>query len=179
MLTNPERSALLVIDVQTGLFSIPDFDLHEPDALLARISDLLAEARHRRIPVVYVQHLGEPGSAIEAGTEGCEIHSAIAPQAGELVVNKSECDSFLRTTLQAELEALGVKTLIVCGLQSEYCVDTACRRAHGLGYEVLLVRDGHSTGGGGSLTGQQIVDHQNETLGGSFVTLCAAEEVFA
>jgi nicotinamidase-related amidase len=95
------------------------------------------------------------------------------------VVTKRECDSFLRTTLQAELQDLGVQTLIVCGLQSEYCVDTACRRAHGLGYEVLLVRDGHSTGRAGALTGRQIVDHQNETLGGSFVTLCAAADVFA
>ena len=173
------RSALLIIDIQEGMFSIPGFDVHEPRAFLARVAGLIERARVAGIPVIYVQHLGAEGSPLEAGTDGVAIHATIAPRAGELVVRKEESDAFLRTELQAELDRLGVTTLYVCGMQTEYCVDTACRRAHGLGYEVILIEDGYTTGGAGSLTGEQIVAHHNETLGGAFVTLRRAAEVFA
>jgi len=63
-------------------------------------------------------------------------------------------------------------------MQSEYCVDTTCRSAHGLGYEVYLDEDAHTTGDAGSSCGEQIVDHHNETLGGAFVTLVRTAEVF-
>lgn len=178
-LAPPGASALLIIDVQEGMFSIPGFELHEPEAFLARVSELIEGARASSTPIIYVQHLGAPGSAVESGTRGCEIHAAIAPRAGDLVVQKEESDSFLRTTLQDDLAGRGVTDLIVCGMQSEYCVDTACRQAYRLGYRVLLVADAHTTGGNAVLSGAQIVDHENETLGSGFVTLCRAAEVFA
>jgi nicotinamidase-related amidase len=173
------RSALLIIDIQEGMFSIPGFDVHEPHAFLSRVAALIARARTVGVPVIYVQHLGVAGSPLETGTGGVEIHATIAPQADELVIPKEESDAFLRTELRAELDRLGVTALYVCGMQTEYCVDTTCRRAHGLGYDVILIEDGHTTGGAGSLTGEQIVAHHNETLGGSFVTLRRAAEVFA
>ena len=178
MTIDVQRAALLIIDVQTGIFTIPGFTLHEPDAVLARISQLIDRARRSSVPVIFVQHDGAAGSAVEAGTAGAQIHSSITPLDGEVVVHKVESDAFLRTALQSELEKLGVTTLFVCGMQSEYCVDTTCRRAHGLDYRVYLVEDAHTTGGAGSLSGEQIVRHHNETLGDAFVTLCTTANLF-
>ena len=178
MAVSDESPALLIIDVQEGMFSIPGFQLHEPAAVLSRISGLLSRARASDVPIVYIQHSGPPGHPLEVGTEGCRIHPAIAPRPTELVIQKEESDAFLRTELRAELERLGVSALVVCGMQSEYCVDTTCRRAHGLGYSVVLVRDAHTTGGAGALSAEQIVEHHNETLGATYATLRPAAQVF-
>ncbi len=174
-----ERTALLIIDVQEALFSMAEFHPHGPAALLSRIATLLGRARSSGVPVVYVQQCGPPGHALEPGTAGWKVHSAIAPGPGELAIQKKESDAFLHTDLKAELDNLEITTLVVCGMQSEYCVDTTCRRAQGLGYEVLLVEDAHTTDDAGSLSAPQIIEHHNSTLGGTYVTLCAAEDVFA
>ena len=54
--------------------------------------------------------------------------------------------------------------LVICGFQSEFCVDTTTRRALALGYPVTLVADGHSTLDNSVLTAAQIAAHHNETL---------------
>ena len=171
--------ALMIIDVQEGMFNIPEAVVHEPEAFLSRVSGLVADGRSSGVPVIYIQHLGAPGHPLEPGTEGSRIHHAIAPIAGERVIQKRESDAFLGTSLQADLEELGVTGLVVCGMQTEYCVDTTCRRAHGLGYKVFLAQDAHTTVAAESLTAAQIIAHHNETLGSAYVTLCHAEEAFA
>jgi nicotinamidase-related amidase len=63
-------------------------------------------------------------------------------------------------------------------MQTEYCIDTNCRDANGLGYEVVLVKDGHTTFDSPVLPGSKIVAHHNQTLGsGGFATLVAAGAV--
>jgi len=64
----------------------------------------------------------------------------------------------------AALQARGITKLVICGFQSEFCVDTTTRRALALGYPVTLVADGHSTTDNGVLKAAQISAHHNETL---------------
>ena len=71
---------------------------------------------------------------------------------------------------------------MVCGLQSDFCVDSTTRRALALGYPVTLVSDAHSTVDNGILSAPQIVAHHSRTLSNieSFdvrATLCASPDV--
>ena len=50
-----------------------------------------------------------------------------------------------RTGLHEHLHSIGAERLVICGLQSEYCVEMTTRRAFNLGYGITLVADGHST----------------------------------
>jgi nicotinamidase-related amidase len=88
-----------------------------------------------------------------------------------VVIEKQTPDAFYKTTLQQELSARNIKRLVLAGLQSEYCVDTTCRRAFALDYDIILVQDAHSTWDSSQLTAQQIINHHNEVLGGWFVSL--------
>ena len=169
-------TALLVVDVQKGMFAEDD-PVYQGAWLLATIGDLLAKARAAEVPVIYVQHNGGPGHPLEPGSEGWPIHPAIAPAAGEPVVGKARPDSFHETTLQSELEARGIKKLVVAGIQTECCVDTTCRRASSLGYETTLVRDAHSTWDSRTLSAAQIIAHHNDALDGWFVTPKPASEI--
>jgi len=171
-------TALLVIDVQMGMFDgrrispVPGGEL-----LLERIGRLIARARSAKVPVIYVQHCGDHGHPLEPGTPGWKIHHAIAPGPGDMVVQKATPDSFHETDLQDKLEALGVKKLVVAGLQTEYCIDTTCRRAFSLGYDVTLAGDGHGTWSTKLLNADQIISHHNSVLGNWFVTLRSADEI--
>ena len=85
---------------------------------------------------------------------------------------------FWRSWLGAgRLKARGIGHLIIAGIQTEYCIDTTCRRASSLGYEVTLVADAHSTWDTEHLSAWQIIDHPNQVLSGWFVTLETAGRI--
>lgn len=169
-------TALLVIDLQRGMFGASRAP-HDGEAVLSRVADLLARARAEQVPVLHVQHDGGPGDDLQRLTPGWEIHPAVAPRGGEPVVEKTVCSAFHGTDLDEQLRARGVTRLVIAGMQTEYCIDTNCRAAHGLGYEVVLVKDGHTTFDTPVLSGAQIVAHHNRTLKGSFVDLVEAATV--
>ena len=169
-------TALLIVDVQLGMFEDSD-PVYRGDVLLATISDLIARARVAGLPVIHIQHCGGENHPLKPDAPGWPIHPAVAPAEGDLVIHKRHPDSFQETDLQHELETRGIKHLIVTGIQTEYCVDTTCRRAYSLGYDVTLVQDAHSTWDTENLKAAQIVAHHNQVLGGWFVTLKAASEI--
>jgi nicotinamidase-related amidase len=149
---------------------LPDEDiaphLRQLSQVLERIAGLLEKARAARVPVLYVQHDGRSGHRLEPNTPGWPIHPAIAPVADEPVVRKRASDSFFETDLQQRLQSLGVTHLVVTGSMTEHCVDTTCRRAVTLGYDVTLVGDAHTTADTTALKASQIIAHHNELLDG-------------
>ncbi len=165
-------TALLVIDVQRGFFDgdrIPP--VSDSERVLARIGDVVRRARATGLPVVYVQHAGGSGHLLEQGSEGWQIHPDVKPQKGDVIIAKTTPDSFGMTGLKEKLDSLGTESLIVVGNQTEFCVDTTCRSARSLDYNVTLLKDGHSTWDNEHLKAQQIIDHHNLVLGRHFVSL--------
>lgn len=170
-------TALVIIDVQTGMFDITP-PLFKGNDLLAIIKTLISQARSSNIPIIYVQHDGgSEKHPLHPSKQGWSIHPDIYPAKGEVVIRKRHPDSFQETNLQKELDALVVKDLIVAGIQTEYCVDTTCRRAYSLGYKVVLVQDAHSTWDTENLKAEQIIAHHNQTLSDWFVSLRPANQI--
>lgn len=169
-------TALLIIDVQEAMFAYPDMKLYDEEGVLERISSLLDKARLAGIPVIYIQHTEEEGEFVK-GTPTWEISRRITPQAGEKVIEKTTPDSFHLTGLQEELERLGVTELVICGMQTDYCVNATSRHAHSLGYRGVLVQDAHSTFDDGGFSGEEIVKQHNRDLGSGCVTLRSEQEV--
>ena len=172
------NTALLVIDVQVGLMK----DAYRRDEVLQTINSLLERARASETPVIYVQHDDAPGGDLEANTPGWQLHPAIAPRADEVVVRKASPDAFYQTRLQEELEARGVKRLVIVGGQTECCIDATARRAVSQGYNVLLVSDAHTTFDNKTLKAAQIIAFCNEALNGfwagdQIVRVRSAEEI--
>ena len=156
------KRALLVIDVQQGLCdgATPPFEL---DEVIARINAVAAKARVAGAPVIFIQHEGTSGY-LEHGTPGWQLHRAVRVEPSDLKLRKSATDSFHRTELQALLEHHGVTELVVCGLHTEFCVDTTVRRALALGYPVVLVADAHTSEGSAVLSPALVIAHHNDVL---------------
>ncbi|MES2938820.1 MAG: cysteine hydrolase family protein [Pseudomonadota bacterium] len=178
------KQALLVIDVQRGLFdAVPRPD--EADAVVDRINALAARARAAGAPVVFVQHEDGEGGELAHGSPGWHLEQRLVVGSTDVHVRKSTPDSFLRTDLGALLERWSTEQVVICGYASEFCVDTTTRRAAALGYPVILAADAHTTHDKPHATARQIRAHHNATLSaiGSFgrpiVARVAADIAFA
>lgn len=161
-------SALLIIDVQHGLCHGADaaFDI---ERVIDRINSVAAQARALGAPVFLIQH-EEAEGPLQRGADGWQLDTRLQVLETDLQIRKTACDSFYQTKLQDLLVSRQVDRLVVCGLQSEFCVDSTVRAALARGYPVTLVADGHSTVDNGVLSAAQISAHHNTTLAnlGSF-----------
>ncbi|GAA2064691.1 cysteine hydrolase family protein [Streptomyces albiaxialis] len=148
-MTGTAAEALVIVDMQRAFVSGNGDGTAEggavPDAgrVVARARDLLERARAAGAFVAHLQNDGEPGAPDEPGTPGWELHLAAEP--GEAVVRKTVDDGFEETDLEDLLRARGVKTLAVCGVQSEMCVRATAETALYLGFRVVLPHDAHAT----------------------------------
>ena len=154
-------TALLVIDGQRNMFE-PN-SVYQGEAVRSNIRTLIHHARSEKLPVIYMQNCGGPGEPDEPGTTGWVIHPDLAPDKDDVVLKKHSPDSFHQMQLKNVLKKRKVNRLVLVGMQTEFCVDTTCRRAHTLGYEVVLAADAHSTYDG-VLSAAQVIDHHNHVL---------------
>jgi nicotinamidase-related amidase len=157
----PSSTAVLVVDVQLGLIAgeSPVFD---GPALIGRIRSLTDRARVAGVPVVYIQDkdVGPPDS------EAWQLHPGLDVQPADLRIHKAYADSFYQTPLHDELRARGVSRVVVVGCKTDACIDMTCRRAVSLGYDVVLVGDGHATSDNSFMNAQQSIAYYNIVLDG-------------
>lgn len=158
---NTTPTALIVIDMQQALCSGAEaaFDIAR---VIDNINTLSRRARAAGVPVVLVQH-EEPEGPMQHGRAGWALADGLLTDAADVCVRKTTPNSFHGTELQRRMQERGAKRLVVCGLQTEFCVDTTVRQALALGYDVVLAADGHSTTDG-AITASQAIAHHNRTL---------------
>jgi nicotinamidase-related amidase len=161
-------TALLIIDVQNDLCS-GQYAAFEAKRVIDRINQVISAARQAKAPVIVIQH-EEPGGPMTYASDAWKLDPDLHAKPDDSYVRKTTPDSFHSTDLLAVLQAKNISKLVICGLQSEFCVDTTTRRALTLGYPVTLVADGHTTLDNKVLTAAQISAHHNEVLSsmGSF-----------
>ena len=156
-LKNRPNTALLVVDVQTGVVA----GAHERDAVVANIASLVERARRERIPVVWVQHFDKQ---LAKGSDPWRIVPELSPDEAEPLIEKSYGDSFEDTDLEAVLSGLGVGRLVVVGAQTDACIRSTLHGAFARGYDATLVRDAHTTEDGtawGSPPPDKVIAHTN------------------
>lgn len=137
-------SVLVLIDCQNE-YVTGKLPLAGVDAALDEVAVLLRRARATATPVVHIAHAGRPGGLFDRDAEGGRIHPKAAPADGEMVVAKGLPNAFAGTTLQAELERIGRRKLILAGFQTHMCVSATARAALDLGYRSTVVASAAAT----------------------------------
>ncbi len=75
-----------------------------------------------------------------------KVYHGLQPQPGERIISvKHAYDSFAGTDLDYVLRHRGVKTVIVCGTLTNFCVESTARTAYFLGYHVVFGSDVSAT----------------------------------
>ena len=169
--------ALLIIDMQTGLYDGPEKPF-ERERVLATLNQLIARARDAGAPIFVARHTGPAGSPIEAGSPLWQLwHELEVDESRDHLFNKTRPSCFLGTDLEQQLNAAQVNELVIVGMKTQFCIDTTCRVAVERGFSVVLPEDGHTCMDTPALPAQAIIEHHNATLAGAFVKRVRAEQV--
>jgi nicotinamidase-related amidase len=155
-------TALLIIDVQQALCS-GEYECFEIGRVIDTINDLSARARNAGVPVVIIQHEETDGPFVHDSV-GWQLPEDLKTSPQDWHVRKTTGDSFYQTNLQKLLPVQDFERLVICGLQTDYCVNATVRQALALGYDVVLAADAHSTVDNGNLTAEDIIAEHNKDL---------------
>jgi nicotinamidase-related amidase len=137
----PPWPALLVIDMQRGMAE-PAAGRRNNPAAEANIAALQAAWRRAGAPLVHVRHLSRtPGSPFWPGQAGAEFQPALAPLAGEHVLEKNVPDAFANSGLERWLRVRGIDALVVVGVSTNNSVESSARSAGNLGFATRVVAD--------------------------------------
>ena len=109
---------------------------HAPD-----LSDCPDAKRLRGAPRARIGDMGPMGRILVRGEPGNAIVDAVAPIAGEIVIDKPGKGAFYATRLDEELARRGITHLVFAGVTTEVCVQTSIREANDRGYECVVLSD--------------------------------------
>ncbi len=167
-------TAILMIDVQKTYLEQDRRDalgwppIWRLGEVVAECRQLLAAARAAGLPVIYTRSVQRPdgadatpgmrrllASATRDGTRPLpgrsgaaqEIMDEVAPEPGDIVIDKLRWDAFHYTELDPVLRNLAVQRLIIAGLQTNVCVETTARAAMMRNFEVAVPEDAVTTDG--------------------------------
>ena len=138
--------ALIVVDVQKSFRQRAMWQaVSEPD-IAKYTAILVGAARAAGDLVVWVLH-AEPGTGtvFDPDSGHVRLMDELVPLPGEPVITKTSINAFTTTNLQQLLTTKGIRTLAVCGIQTEQCCETTTRLASDLGYDVDFVIDATAT----------------------------------
>jgi ureidoacrylate peracid hydrolase len=159
-----EPTALLVIDMQNdfvhdeGAFSHAGFDVGPYQALIPQILNLRKAAKEKDIStwIVGMSHnatndgndawikrrrgKGHPDTC-RTGTWGQGFYTDMEPAVDDKVMLKHRYSAFVGTDLHERLQEEQLNTLVICGINTNTCVESTARDAHMLGYHVIVIRD--------------------------------------
>ncbi len=170
--------ALLIIDMQTGLYDGPQKPF-ERERVLATINQLIQRARNANAPIFVARHTGPEGSPIAAGSLLWQLwHGLDVDESRDHLFNKTRPSCFLGTDLAQQLNAAQVNELVIVGMKTQFCIDTTCRVAVELGLSVVLPEDGHTCMDTPAIKAQAIIEHHNATLAGAFVKRVRATDIW-
>ncbi|HEX7075320.1 MAG TPA: isochorismatase family cysteine hydrolase [Hyphomicrobiaceae bacterium] len=171
----PAQAALLVVDVQNfcGRRDGGEYKTLDPETLDARygyyfrqletvalpsMQRLIAACRQRRIEVLYtvIESLTRDGRDrsldykitgfhVPRGSWDGKVLDEIAPAEDEIVLPKTSSSVFISTNIDYLLRNLGIRQLMICGVCTDQCVESAVRDACDLGYLVTLATDACAT----------------------------------
>lgn len=165
---------LIVVDIQNGFVSKGrsydklGMNTGEYRKIIPAVQELLSFCRSKNIPIFYTEAVRE-ASGIDLllnvhrilpktreerlripicvrGTWDADIIDEIKPNENDHIIIKRRDSAFQDTELRVWLQSVGINTLIFCGVDTSICVETSLRDGFNLGYDVILVSDGTSSG---------------------------------
>lgn len=140
------KTALVVIDLQNGIVSLPT--VHPIGDVVKRAGALADTFRRQSLPVVLVNvDAGPPGRTEQARRTrdfpagSTDLISELNQQPRDHLVTKRTWGAFTNTDLEAHLKSLGVTQVVIVGVATSAGVESTARHAHELGFNVVLAVD--------------------------------------
>ncbi len=166
---DPEETALLLIDMQNDFLhekgkaaTLGVWKFAKEAGTIPNTRKMIEIARKNDIPVIYVKNVFRPdyaemgpvqlslctvgkwikeGEICKEGTWGAEYVDELKPEAGDYIVVKRKMNAFYNTDLETLLRGLGRRTLIICGIITNFCLESTVRGAIDRDFDVIVLSD--------------------------------------
>jgi len=162
------KTALIIIDVQNILVETG----FQTESLLEKISYLQEQARKQHIEIIYMQHIETP----EALT--WQLSPLLKRQADEKVFQKRYNSMFKETGLKEYLDQQGIEQLVLCGMQTEYCVDTSVKVGFEYGYKLVIPEGAVTTFDGEDIPAETLNEFYENIWAGRFADVLDYKSIF-
>ncbi|MBB6732459.1 cysteine hydrolase family protein [Cohnella zeiphila] len=157
----PSKTAIIVVDVQNdfchpeGACARRGNDVGAVKEMMPNLHRLLAYARTRGVPVIFIQTFhekatdsaawtgrsdGKSSEVCRTGTWGADFYE-VAPLPDEIIVNKHRYSAFINTRLDTVLRTLRIETLVMTGVSTNVCVESTARHGYMLDYNIVFLSD--------------------------------------
>ena len=152
---------LLVIDTQK---IITNENLYNFDLFVSNVEKIIHTARQNNIEVIYVRHDDGPNEELTKGTEGFEIYEKFQPKGQEKIFDKHVNSAFKDTGLLEYLRQKEENTIIIVGLQTDYCIDATIKSGFEHGFKMIVPTNANSTVDNQYMTAEQSYHYYNEFM---------------
>jgi nicotinamidase-related amidase len=163
---DPRQTAIVVIDLQNGIIRMPGTPIPTP-VVIANSARLLTEGRRVGAQPVLVHVGGSADGTDRLHTASDQPVRTTAPpspdwsdfipeldrQPGDIVILKRQWGAFYGTDLDLQLRRRGLTTMILCGIATEFGVESTARDAYECGYQLIFAVD--------AMTGIHAESHAN------------------
>ncbi len=163
---DPQRLALVVYDMQLGILS----QLKNADAIVAKVSQVLAAAREAGVRVFFMRHMSLPRELMGTfayrmamawqrvddpnevkpwflrDSPGFAITPELAPRASEAIFDKLTMSALEGTPLAIALRDCGITAMALVGVAMEIGIEPTARHAADLGIIPVIVTDACGSG---------------------------------
>jgi nicotinamidase-related amidase len=149
---NKISTALVVIDLQVGILSMPTFPYNANTVTENAVR--LAEAFRKNSMPVFLVHVKASEAEMlkpvadermsftgERPNNWADFVAALGPKENDIVITKKQWGAFYGTELDMQLRRRGISTIVLCGIATNYGVESTARFAYEYGYQQIFAED--------------------------------------
>jgi nicotinamidase-related amidase len=150
---DPGTTALVVIDLQQGIVARPVAPHAARDVIerSVRVADAL-RAAGGRVVLVRVAFAPDDGDRLRPPVDSpmppgapppgwSDLVPEMGPREGDLVVTKRQWGAFYGTDLDLQLRRRGIRTMLMCGISTNFGVESTARDGWERGYSLVFIED--------------------------------------
>jgi len=151
-----KSTALVVIDLQKGIAS-RETKPHDARTVIAN-SALLADVFRKNDMPVFLVHVSSTGAErlsppadeqwsapANMPADWSDFVDEMKPGEKDIVITKKQWGAFYGTELDLQLRRRGMKTIVLCGIATNYGVESTARFAYEYGYWQVFAEDAMSS----------------------------------
>ena len=165
------KTALIIIDVQNILVETG----FQSDKMMDKISFLQHQARSNGVEIIYIQHVENPE---DSALEDWQLSSFLNRKSDEKVFQKKYNSIFKETGLKDYLDKEDIGRLVLCGMQTEYCVDATVKVGFEFDYKLVIPKGAFTTFDGEDASAEKINTFYQKIWGGRFADVLDYKNIF-
>ena len=151
-----KTTALVVIDLQKGI-AAQTTKPYPANVVVRNAAQLVLGFRKNGMPVFLVHVVTTPATMLKVTSDQSFVRPSplpsdwsecvpeIAPTANDNVIEKKQWGAFYGTDLDLQLRRRKMETIVLCGISTEYGVESTARFAYEYGFQQIFAEDAMSS----------------------------------